>query len=165
MSPERLIRTPVAQAPAPGVAEVRRRYLDDHEWHTFAVGTLLLLSLRHGLVGVLMGAARGRVLDERLRGCGLVYPIVPGIGARPVWVFIATSGPRDYRLRSHFFAAILRNTQVPLPPSKINGRPLEWIVAPDACQRGIPELGPLMRVIHDRDDYPTRTWRPRAWRP
>jgi len=159
------MRVPAAGAAAPDVAEVRRRYLADYEWHTLASGPLLLLALRRGVVGVLMGAARAKTVDEQLREVGLVYPIVPGLGARPVWVFIARSGPRDYRLRSHFHAAVLRNTRIPLPPSKINGKPLEWAVAPDACQGGIPELGPLMRVIHDRDDYPTRTWRPRAWRP
>jgi len=165
MPPERLIQASAAEGLVPGVAELGRRYLADYEWHTRAVGPLLLLTLRRDVVGVLMGAARGKVVDEQLRECGLVYPILPGLGGRPVWVFIAKSGPRDYRLRTHFFAAILRNTRIPLPPSEINGEPLEWIVAPDACLRGIPELGPLMRVIHDRDDYPIRTWRPKAWRP
>jgi hypothetical protein len=163
MSPERLVRPPEADVAVPTVADIRRRYFADYEWHTVVMGPLLLLMLRRGVAGVLMSAARGKAVHEQLRELGLVYPVVPGIGARPVWVFITGSGPRDYRLRSHFSASVLRNTRIPLPPSKIDGKPLEWIVAPDACQREIPELGPLMSVIRNRDGYPTR--RPRPWRP
>jgi len=165
MPPERLIRAPAVDAAVPGVADIRRRYFADYEWHTAVIGSLLLLMLRRGVVGVSMSAARGKAIDQQLRERGLVYPVVPGVGARPVWVFIARSGPLDYRLRSHFFASVLRHTRIPLPPSKIDGRPLQWIVAPDACQREIPELGPLMRVIHASDTYSTRAWWPKARRP
>jgi hypothetical protein len=165
MSPERLVRAPTADAAVPSLADIRRRYFVDYEWHTVVIGPLLLLALRRGVVGVSMSAARGKAVNEQLRELGLVYPIVPGISRRPEWVFIASSGPYDYRLRSHFFASVLRNARVSLPPSKINGKPLAWIVAPDACPLGIPELGPLMHVIQGRDGYATRTWRPQPWRP
>jgi hypothetical protein len=165
MPPECFIPAPALDAVAQSVADIRRRYFADYEWHTAVIGPLLLLKLRRGVVGVSMSAARGKVVDQRLRELGLIYPVVPGVGARPMWVFLARSGPLDYRLRSHFFASVLRHTRIPLPPSKIDGRPLQWIVAPDACQREIPELGPLMCVIHKSDAYSTRTWRPKAWRP
>jgi hypothetical protein len=157
---------PRTWAPAAlSLAEAGRRYLADRDWHTRIVGPLLLLALRRGLVGVLMSAARGGAVAAELRGLGLVYPVLPGLGARPTWVFIARSGPCDYRLCSHFYADVLRNTWIPLPPSKIEGRSLEWITAPDGRQPRIPELGPLMGVIHGGDDYPIRTWRPTPWRP
>lgn len=165
MPSERLRRAPAAEAAVSNLTEVRRRYLADYGWDTSVIGPLLLLALRRGVVGVTMGAALGLVVNRQLRELGLIYPVVPGLGVRAVSVFLARSGPCDYRLRSHFFAAVLRNTRIPLPPSKIEGKPLEWVVAPETCQDGIPELGPLMRVIHDRDDYSTRTWRPKAWRP
>src|SRR5215475_8302292 len=66
MPPERLIQASAAEGLVPGVAELGRRYLADYEWHTRAVGPLLLLTLRRDVVGVLMGAARGKVVDEQL---------------------------------------------------------------------------------------------------
>jgi hypothetical protein len=164
-SPERRTWAPSAETAAWSLAEASRRYLADSGWHTRIVEPLLLLALRRGLVGVLMGATRGRAVETKLRELGLTYPVLPGLGARPTWVFIAGSGPCDYRLPSHFFAAVLRNTWIPLPPSKIEGNSLEWIVAPDGCQPGLPELGPLMSVIHGSDDYSIRTWRPKPWCP
>jgi hypothetical protein len=164
MPSERPTRAPAAEAAASGLTEAARRYFVDYGWHTRIVGPLLLLALRHEVVGVAMGTALSEAVAEQLRERGLVYPVVPGLGARAVSVFIARSGPCDYRLRSHFLATVLRNTRIALPPSKIEGKPLEWIVAPESCQDGIPELGPLMRVIRDRDSSPTRGWRPNAWR-
>jgi hypothetical protein len=160
--PEPIDRVPVAEASS--LAQASRRYLADCGWHTHIVGPMLLLTLRRGLVGVLIGPARGKAVEQELRGQGLVYPVLPGFRARPTWVFIARNGPYDYRLRSHFFAVILRNVRIPLPPSKIEGKPLEWIVAPDSCP-GIPELGPLMSVIRDSDDRPVRAWQPKSWHP
>lgn len=135
------IRTP-DQAIEFAAAGYRERF----GWPVEVIGNQVMLGLGHGLIGVSMSPGHAGELNGALLRHGLAYPVLWLPTPRSRWGFLAAhTGPLPH---APYFAGLLANLRVPLPPSSATNGPLSWVVPPEECVGEPPALDCLLAVSH-----------------